>query len=521
MLGGIFGSMGGVAYSIFAQDETGEGLDAAQQGFIITSDTIIAQIDRVNDRIQEFAKEHAVVTGTAERAALITGIQRDTLEGLAQKYQDVHNSMADITALEVQLGKEHVTNADDMETLIQKYKAFGDANETNAATLLYQMAPAFKQFGVDVRDSPQYMDRLTTMFQTTDLSASMFSSQMARMGPQLAATGISLNDTITILMALNERGVSGKRAMSLMTSALKEVADAGGESGKEMKGLTDEHDALQEKIDGVKQRWGDLNERVDAGLVSSKAYKNEIFGLKQELGHYTTQQAVVDQKMKDLKPSTLGAADAHSVLMKSLGLTGEELSTAGAKLEASAGATERFANAEDMTATGAERTNAAIHQQLTVLGPLADSASAASDGVTKLASAYVLLKGLGVIGGAGGAGGAGGLGGLGGLGMLGPVGAGLSLGLAGVYGLESAGLLGLTGKGAVRSAGEGTMDWLSSEWRATTQGGGMLGRGKSIVINGLTADFSTDARFREWMRRQGGEDMDDSKQRGVPTQSAT
>jgi DNA-binding transcriptional MerR regulator len=578
--------MGGVAFSVFAQDETGEGLDSASSAFMVTAGDIISQIESVNNKIQEFAQQHAVVTGTAERAAKITGINADQLRQLAVDTSDATSSMEEMTALEVQLGKEHVTSIEQMRTLLPLWETFGDAVQMDSAILLREMAPAFKQFNVSIDETPKYMDRLTTIFATTDLSASMFSSQMVRMGPGLAAAGISLEDVTNILTALNDKGVVGKKAITAMNAALKEVTDAGGESGKAMKDLQDKHDGLAEKIGDVKQRWGDLNERADAGLISKKSYTSTIFSLKQELGHYQTQLATVDGKMKDLSATTSKTVDVHGILMKSLGLTDAELATASTRLAGAGGATAAFAETTEHTKTGQQELTAEIAKSTFGLGGFAEALSAPvgamaglGHGIMEVAIIAKLFPSVGaaITGGLGGVtesvgAAAAGVGGSIAVGIVG----GVAAGIAGVWTLDQLGILDafdrlgrdiesspiggivmdalklvlapLGSLGAaiidiergnwggilediqkpwqqwgetldsVSGAGEDFGRMVSGAGRATGQAAQGAG---GVFIQTVQADFSSEARFREWVKRTGGVDVDDSKRKGVPTQSAT
>ena len=217
------GSLGQISYDIVSNDETSAGLESARSGFVVTAGDIIAQIEKINTKLQEFAKNSAVVAGNSERVSIISGLEADAIQNLAVKYADAATPINEILQIEEYLAKQHVTTIEQMDVLIPKIDAFSEANRTNAVELMGNLTPALKNFNISATDTTRYMEPLTYLFSQTGISASLYGTEMRRVAPVVSGMNISFEDTNALLLTAFNRYGDGRTAMSKLTQASAEA----------------------------------------------------------------------------------------------------------------------------------------------------------------------------------------------------------------------------------------------------------------------------------------------------------
>jgi hypothetical protein len=111
------------------------------------------------------------------------------------------------------LARAGLRNHDSMIQGVNDFDLLADAVGKPTDKLTAQMIPAFNAFGIAADQTGPYVDRLAFAFNTTNVPVDEFSRVMARMGPELAAAGVGIDDVSTMLVLLKDHGYEGRNAM--------------------------------------------------------------------------------------------------------------------------------------------------------------------------------------------------------------------------------------------------------------------------------------------------------------------
>ena len=293
-------------------------------------------------------------------------------------------------------------------------------------------------------------------------------------------------------------------------SIATQVADLMSKGNKDLEGATKtlteatkDYDSALKSLNDEKKKTNDITgdylykmQNVGRDVASARRLTQEYnLEMRHQSQRVAEAQAVVEttgatkmaaQSAVDIAKAApkMGFAEATQMVAQS---TGKNVGMTEAEIKAKIGGMDK-----DIVATLNERmgehtqsskTNTKALDDLTLqLGETLQPLQGIAGGLAMVASPISVLAGLstlasnfGLLGGAGGslaggvggiAGGLGGAGGIAGMSALALGGAalgGAALGGGVVYGMETSGLLGLTGKGAVRTAGEQFMGYLTGE----------------------------------------------------------
>jgi len=313
----MVGNLGEVAYDIVAQDKTGEGLDSARSGFVVTAGDIIAQIEKVNDKLQEFAKGSALAAGSSQRVSIISNynLEADAVQNLAVKYADAATPLNEVLQIEEYLAKQHVTSIDQMDQLIPKIDAFGEANRMNAVTLMQDVTPALKNFNISATDTARYMEPLTYLFANTGISADLYGAEIRRVAPDLSNMNVTFEDTNALLLTAYNRYGDGRTAMSMFTKAEAEAEKQGLTGKAALDYITQSMGLNTEAVDKnrlvIQNHVPQLDKLADAQRSTFTSTENMNEGLKNstlQFGGLTSVLATVSGPIAAIGQGILGLA---------------------------------------------------------------------------------------------------------------------------------------------------------------------------------------------------------------------
>lgn len=213
----------------------------------------------------------AALSVTAEQLDVNT----DELRDLVLETTNVTFPIEEVTASFDLLTRAGEENAEQMAAIATEMDTLGDAIGKPASEVTAKLVPAFKAFGIELVDTGEHVDAFTFLTRETTVGLDEFSTLMVNLAPEIETLGLELEDTIVIMAALEEKGISGAAATRAMRTAVTEAAK-GEVTLAEALGLTTaEIEAQEEALDeynGQTQVFADLsNEQF--GIIDNMKQK--------------------------------------------------------------------------------------------------------------------------------------------------------------------------------------------------------------------------------------------------------
>ncbi|MBT9164027.1 MAG: hypothetical protein DDT23_00016 [candidate division WS2 bacterium] len=227
----------------------------------------------------KFVSDARVMNAQLGQTALILGITTKEIRDLALATADVSfpiKSVADTFEL---LSRAGVKNTEDMKANAKAFDALADATGSSAEVIAGMLIPAFRVFGKELPKTSKELDIFTWLSRETTVNLGDFSGMLTRLAPQMIEAGISMEDAVIALAALEERGITGRAAMRELNEAIGESVERNislhqalgittEEVGRynqqisESVGITDKYAAIADKqfgiMDKLKHAWSEL-----------------------------------------------------------------------------------------------------------------------------------------------------------------------------------------------------------------------------------------------------------------------
>lgn len=258
--------------------------------FVITLGDVTGALDDLSNKIGAAESKFAGFNKAAAGVSLISGINEKAMKDMAIAVSDEDMSIQGAYDSANILAKQHVTSEAQMKSSLEAWKAFGNANDEQAATLQEKLIPAWNQFGISVEDQSKYMDGLTTLFQTTNMGSGDFSSAIAKNGKDLSEMGLSLEQVETLFLSMEESGYTGRKGASALSGAITDINAAAKEAGGEVPKGADAFKALvdtigissdkvssaSEKIEKSSGAVGKWSEAMDKGDTATEKFQAKV-----------------------------------------------------------------------------------------------------------------------------------------------------------------------------------------------------------------------------------------------------
>ena len=208
-----------------------------------------------------------------KQIGITAGLSEKAMRSLALELSNVTFRLGSVINTLGVLSRAGVTNEQDLKDHANAFDALADAVGSNAETMAEMLIPAYKMFGDALPRTASDLDRLTWMVKNTMVS-------MQDLGPvfdYVAAYGqdlnLTMNDLISIMAILAERGITGSAVTKLFRTAITQATNEG-KSLNEVLGIT------TSDMDAYTQKIG--TEAVGATQAYADA-ANEQFGIMDKL----------------------------------------------------------------------------------------------------------------------------------------------------------------------------------------------------------------------------------------------
>lgn len=199
------------------------------------------------------------------RTATTMGTTQDEAEDMAASLSDATFPMDDAVDTMDSLAQQGIDTEDEMEDVALAMDGVADATGDTAANIADSMGPALSAFGEDLEDADEHMDTFTWVARNTTQDVGEFSGAIERLAPELQDLGMDIDETATVMAALEDEGITGRQAISEFREATNE-ADGDQEAFMDQLGLSEA--ALDEQADSLANAEGITEEHADAANES-------------------------------------------------------------------------------------------------------------------------------------------------------------------------------------------------------------------------------------------------------------
>jgi TP901 family phage tail tape measure protein len=174
------------------------------------------------------------------------GLTKEETNGLARSISNATFPMDDAVGTMDALARQGVETEEEMENVATAADMFADATGTSATTVAENAVPALRAMGGEAGDLEENMDAFTFVARNSTMSVEDFSRVVQKTGPEIEKMGLSVDDTATILTALEEKGLDSRTAMREFRQAARD-ADGDQQALMETLGLTEEELGAQQQ----------------------------------------------------------------------------------------------------------------------------------------------------------------------------------------------------------------------------------------------------------------------------------
>ncbi|MDV2988576.1 MAG: phage tail tape measure protein [Dehalogenimonas sp.] len=160
------------------------------------------------------------------------------------------------------LTRAGVDNVEQLGKSANAFDALADATGSSAEVVAATLIPAYKLFGEEIPTTAEEMDKFTWLVKNTTVDLNDFGGMLVYLAPQMDKLNITMDDSVAIMAALEDRGISGSAATRTFRSAVTEAATEG-VSLNEVLGIS------QTEIDGYRNQ-------MDTATGSTQAYADQL-----------------------------------------------------------------------------------------------------------------------------------------------------------------------------------------------------------------------------------------------------
>lgn len=340
-----------------------------------TGGAIVGLLADIADKLYQVAS-----AGSEAKAALSasTGATGAELEGMTDMVNNVFAmtvgiSREDIAGAMGELNTRFGATGEILEGLTVQVAMYAKATGQDGVSAVKGLSDIIKNWGLDLEDSWDLMNKLTTASQASGISVQRLTSDITTNKATLQNMGYSLEEAIALLSTMELQGLNASQVMSGMRQAAQKMADEGIQDLKlgmdqlfeSIKNAASETDALnaasayfgteasQEIVSAVRNGRLELDQLAEALANSDNAvgrtYENSRT-LGEELAHIgevfqgnaaAASQANVEYVQwclaaRDAKEASKGTAESADELSDAVETSGEEFKKNEEKIAKSA-----------------------------------------------------------------------------------------------------------------------------------------------------------------------------------------
>ena len=182
-------------------------------------DTAAAAISGAGIGIEAFARKNQDTSIAIAQLANDLGMTKDQIRKIAASVSDASTPLDEVISLMDLAKKQGITDAEGLKQYAEYWSMVGDATG-ESSVVLAEAAVGLRALGITAENVSDSAAALGFVTNNTTISATEFLSTVSRLAPQLKDAGISINDVAVYLAALEQKGITGRAALSEFREAL-------------------------------------------------------------------------------------------------------------------------------------------------------------------------------------------------------------------------------------------------------------------------------------------------------------
>ncbi len=250
------------------QTKVTSGFQKLQQNIVPIS-AGMAAIGAVGLKMADTARQMNAQLG---QTGLTMGKTTAEMRKLALETTNVTFPLKSVLATFDLLARAGIRDETTLKAAANAFDALADATGSSAETLADQLIPAYKLFGLELPKTAAEMDKFTWLTRNSTIDISDFATSMTYVARSGNSLGLTLEDMIATMKALEDKGISGSAATMTFRTAITEAENSG-------KGLNEVLGLSQTAIDGYKKALADATGITDANA----AMLNSQYGIMDKL----------------------------------------------------------------------------------------------------------------------------------------------------------------------------------------------------------------------------------------------
>ena len=252
--------------------------------------------------LEVLARKQGELAEQTSKVSIATGLTEQELNELARSVAGAGDSIGE-TLTVMQTGAEQgLKSAEALEEYASYWDLVGDASGENSEALA-AAAVSLESFGISAENISDSADAFGYVLNNTTLSLGEFEGICSRVGPSVSDLGLSIDDMAIIMDSLEERGITGKKAISAITDAAK-AAD--GDINKFASALGISTTALstaEQATDGYAMKLDDMATAHDENITAIEKMSSYLGELQYKYGDLIVQASALAPALMAVGPA--------------------------------------------------------------------------------------------------------------------------------------------------------------------------------------------------------------------------
>jgi hypothetical protein len=227
-----------------SMQEVGQQVENMKKGLLVVGTAFTA----VGVAGLKMATDFRKMNAELGQIAITTGLTTKELRDLTLGITDVSFGVNSVISTFNLLARAGVKNENQLKNSALAFEALGHAIGQSAESVADMLIPAFNVFGKSLPQSAGALDKFTWLVHNTTVDLSDFASAMNYVALYGDKLNVSLDDMISIMAILEDRGIKGAAATRKFRTAVTEAVTSGISLNKAL-GISDDLlDSYNEKV---------------------------------------------------------------------------------------------------------------------------------------------------------------------------------------------------------------------------------------------------------------------------------
>lgn len=206
------------------------GIEDVQAGFTSMGEALSDNFGKIaatgvaaGAAAEGFARSQSESNATLRSAAVITGETEESLRSMVDGMVNYTFSAHDAARGMDRLIQSGIETRSEFETILPVMDTFGDATGTDMVKAIDIFDKTLSALGIPLTEVEEHLDSMTFLTERTTVPMMNLGQLMRREAPAIRELGLSFDDVVVAMAALEEEGTRGPRAVMAFQTAIKEA----------------------------------------------------------------------------------------------------------------------------------------------------------------------------------------------------------------------------------------------------------------------------------------------------------